>query len=108
MIHALPTKYPLRCRLIDLLTQKEVAQFSARTVRDRRVDTAFEGGNVASGGQSYSVATAELLEFAPGAQQVDVEGVIYILTAVQPVTHDQAGRTYSRRARTKEIVLELE
>ena len=50
---ALPVKYDMNCVLIDLNTQKELGTFKARRVRERRVDAAFEAGNIASGGQTF-------------------------------------------------------
>lgn len=105
---ALPVKYELKCMLVDLDTQKKIGEFKARVVRDRRATASFEGGNIASGGQSFSVATPDLLQFEPYEQQVVVDGYTYIIVAYQPLTHMRVGRGYSERSRTKELILELE
>ena len=46
----LPIKYDMNCVLVDLDTQKEIGNFKARRIREKRVDAAFEAGNIASGG----------------------------------------------------------
>lgn len=105
---SLPIKYDMNCMLIDLNTQKVLAKFKARRIREKRVDAAFESGSIASGGQTFSIATSSVLEFKPFAQQVVCEGLLYMIVAYQPLTHTQAGRTWSRKRQNKEIVLELE
>lgn len=105
---ALPVKYDMNCVLIDLNTQKELGTFKARRVRERRVDAAFEAGNIASGGQTFSIATNQMLDFKPFEQQVICEGLVYMIVAYQPLTHVQAGRTWSHKRQNKEIVLELQ
>ena len=105
---AFPIKYDMSCVLIDLETQQELAQFKARRIREKRIDAAFEAGNVASGGQTFSIATSSILNFKPYAHQVICEGLTYLIVAYQPLTHTQAGKTWSYKRQSKEIVLELE
>lgn len=105
---ALPVKYELECKLVELRTQKQITTFKARVVRDRRVTASFESGNIASGGHSFAIATPDLLDYKPCAHQVVVEGCTYVIVAYQPITHMQVGRTYSYKRRKKEILLELE
>lgn len=105
---ALPIKYDMNCVLVDLNTQKELARFKARRIREKRVDAAFEAGGVASGGQTFTVATNSILDFKPFAHQVICEDLAYMIVAYQPLTHTQAGRTWSRKRQNKEIILELE
>lgn len=105
---ALPIKYDMDCVLVDLNTQKELGRFKARRIREKRVDAAFEAGSIASGGQTFAIATNKILDFLPFAQQVICEGLVYMIVAYQPLTHTQAGRTWSKKRENKEIVLELE
>ena len=105
---ALPIQYDLPCKLVDLKTQKEIAEFKAREVTPLRVDAAFEGGNVASGGQSFTIATPDLFDYKPYAQQVIVEDTPFMIVARQTIIHMQLGRTFSMRSRQKEIILELQ
>lgn len=105
---AFPIKYDMHCKLIDLETKKEIDTFKARRVREKRIDVAFEAGNIASGGQTFAIATAKILDYKPFAQQVICEGLTFIIVAYQPMTHIQAGKTWSSKRQNKEIVLELE
>ena len=105
---ALPIKYDMNCVLVDLETQQEVARFKARRIREKRIDAAFEAGNVASGGQTFTIATNKIFDYKPYAPQVVCEGLTFLIVAYQPLTHTQAGKTWSRKRQNKEIVLELE
>lgn len=104
----LPIKYDMNCVLVDLDTQKEIGNFKARRIREKRVDAAFEAGNIASGGQAFTIATSQNLDYKPFAQQVICEGLVYMIVAYQPLTHMQAGKTWSRKRQIKEIILELQ
>lgn len=105
---ALPIKYDMNCVLVDLNTQKELARFKARRIREKRIDAAFEAGNVASGGQTFTIATNKIYDYKPYAHQVVCEGLTFLIVAYQPLTHTQAGKAWSRKRQNKEIVLELE
>ena len=105
----LPVKYELSCRLLDLKTKKELGKFNARIVREDRKNAAFENGNIASGGQTFTIATPKNLGYKPFAHQVEVDGsFVYMIVSYQPLTHTQVGKTYSRARRIKEVILELE
>ncbi len=105
---ALPIKYDMDCVLVELETQKTIDTFKARRIREKRIDAAFEAGNIASGGQTFTIATSKILEYKPFAHQVICEGLVYMIVAYQPLTHMQAGKTWSHKRQNKEIILELQ
>lgn len=108
---ALPIKYDLRFKLIDISTQKELGRFKARTIRDKTASAGSISGNIQSGSYSYSIATANNIGFtAAGTQQVeDLENnIVYTIVSVRGLTHMQVGRSFCAARRNKEIILELE
>lgn len=109
-MNRLPVKYPLRFHLVDAETQKTLGEFKARNIRDRQWNANFEGGNIASGGHSMSIATPKNLGFVPYQQQVvDLDfGFTYMIVQARILMHETVGRSYCRAAMLKEVVLELE
>ena len=104
----LPIKYDLKCVLVDFETNEKIDEFKARRIRERRQDASFEGGNIASGGHTFSIATNKILNFKPFEQQVICEDLKYLLVAYQPLTHTHPGRSYCAKRQQKEIILELQ